>query len=183
MTELRFSSRLLLGALAGLTATTAMTATMRRLHARLPTGERYPLPPREITERVMPGAGDELGIRDRALVAHFAYGAATGALIAAAGTKHTDSAGAVMGAAVWAASYFGWVPAFRILKPASAHPVRRNTLMIGAHMVWGAVATWTIRELAAARRTMLTDGPLRDAAPQRPSVVPGGPQERQHERQ
>jgi hypothetical protein len=43
-------NRLLVGALAGLTATTAMTFAMARLHRALPAAERYPLPPREITE-------------------------------------------------------------------------------------------------------------------------------------
>ena len=54
------TSRLIIGALAGLTATTAMTAAMRRLHRQLPARERYPLPPREITERLAPRvAGEE----------------------------------------------------------------------------------------------------------------------------
>jgi hypothetical protein len=53
MTSPRLSSRLVLGGLAGITATTAMTAVMRRLHRKLPGAERYPLPPREITERIL----------------------------------------------------------------------------------------------------------------------------------
>lgn len=162
MSEPRLSSRLILGALAGLTATTAMTAVMRRLHRELADGERYPLPPREITERLHPSAAEK-NLRDESLVAHFAYGAATGALIASAGTRRSEVTGAMLGAGVWAASYFGWVPAFGILKPAIAHPVRRNALMIAAHLVWGAATSWHIRELAAARDTILADGALHDA--------------------
>jgi hypothetical protein len=46
-------TRVLPGALAGFSATALMTALMWRLHRRLPAGERYPLPPREITERIV----------------------------------------------------------------------------------------------------------------------------------
>jgi hypothetical protein len=42
------------GALAGLSATMAMTAAMRALFKWLPSHERYPLPPRELTERILP---------------------------------------------------------------------------------------------------------------------------------
>lgn len=166
--ELRLSSRLLLGALAGLTATSAMTAAMHRLHARLPQDERYPLPPREITERLSPGLIKEDALRDGSLAAHFAYGAAAGAFVASTGTAHRPAAGAVAGVAVWAASYFGWVPALRVLRLANEHPLRRNALMIGAHLVWGVVTTVTIRELGAARETVVAGGALHDAPAPRP---------------
>ena len=167
MKEPRLSSRLIVGALAGLTATTFMTAAMRRLHAKLPATERYPLPPREITERLAPEGMGEARLQDVSLLAHFSYGAATGALIAATGTRKGDTTGAALGVGIWAASYFGWVPAFRILAPADEHSPRRNMLMIGAHLVWGAFTSWTIRELTSARRSMLTNGPLRGAPAQR----------------
>ncbi len=163
MNDVRLSSRLLIGALAGITATTMMTAAMRRLHAALPKKERYPLPPREITERLSPDNPDDESLRDRSLVAHFAYGAATGAVIGMAETRPRESLGALLGAGVWTASYFGWVPAFGVLRPANDHPRRRNALMIGVHLVWGAVTAWTMRELTAARETIVADGPLRDA--------------------
>lgn len=166
MKESSLSSRLIVGALAGLTATTFMTAAMRRLHARLPAIERYPLPPREITERLLPEGTLEAALQDASLLAHFGYGAASGALIAATGIRKGDAAGAALGVGIWAASYFGWVPAFRILAPAEQHPPRRNALMIGAHLVWGAFTSWTIRELTSARRSMLAGGPLRDAQAQ-----------------
>lgn len=167
MSEPRLSSRLVLGALAGLTATTAMTAVMRRLRQRLPDEELYPLPPREITERILPEI-EEPGLRDASLVAHFAYGATAGALIASTGTRPRNSVGSLIGACVWAASYLGWVPGLAVLKPANEHPRRRNALMISAHLVWGAVTTWSIRELADARDTIVAEGPLRDA-PTRPT--------------
>lgn len=92
------SSRLLIGALAGLTATSLMTTAMWRLHTRLPREERYALPPREITERLMPGATSEELLRDASLLAHFGYGAVSGALIAAGvGARQRHGVGALLG--------------------------------------------------------------------------------------
>jgi hypothetical protein len=155
-------SRLLIGAIAGLSATAAMTAAMRRLHARLPEREQYPLPPREITETVAGGKGSEAVLRDASLAAHFAFGAATGALLAAAKKQPGMATGAAFGTAVWTASYFGWVPGFDILRPADEHPMRRNALMIAVHLLWGAATAQVIRELGMARATMLAGGPLKD---------------------
>jgi hypothetical protein len=140
-----------------------MTVAMRRLHARLPEGQRYPLPPREITERLSPAATDEDALRDQSLAAHFFYGAAVGALIALTGTGHRLTTGAMVGAAVWAASYLGWVPALGVLRQAGEHPARRNALMIGVHLIWGAATTLATRELAAARDTIMSGGSLQDA--------------------
>lgn len=158
----RLSSRLLLGALAGIAGTVAMTATMNRLHPRLPRSERYPLPPREITARML-GAGREERIKDIATGAHHAYGAAAGALLAAVRPAMTAGSGGRAGVAVWAASYFGWIPALHVLRPAHQHPLARNALMIGAHLVWGAVTATNYRELVTARRTALRPGPNLDA--------------------
>lgn len=157
------STDILYGALAGFAATAAMTAAMWRLHRRLPQAERYPLPPREIVEILLPPGGDGV-VRDTAMTSHFLYGAVTGALVGAVHPPRTMSGGAVTGAAVWAASYFGWIPAAGILKPASEHPPRRNALMIAAHLVWGGVTALILRELHHARATILNDRPPQDAA-------------------
>ena len=161
--RLPMTSRLLLGAIAGAAATVAMTAAMNRLHRRLPADERYPLPPREITESLLPQLSDDDAIKDGATAAHHGYGAVSGALIAAAAPNIGLSGGALAGVGVWAASYFGWVPAAAILQPAHRHPVRTNALMIAAHIVWGAVAAGAVRELEAPRSTTLRAGPLKDA--------------------
>lgn len=165
-TPLPWTSRLLIGAIAGAAATVAMTAAMNRLHKRLPGDERYPLPPREITERSLPRLADNHAIQDSAAAAHHLYGAATGALIAAAAPGIGPARGALAGVGVWAASYFGWVPAARILEPAHRHPARRNALMIAAHLVWGEVTALSIRELEDARATTLRAGPIKDAPPE-----------------
>lgn len=156
-------TRLLLGAIAGFVATAAMTSAMARLHRRLPDAERYPLPPRETTEVVAGGVDDAL-VTDEAMAAHFLYGAATGAIVAAIDPRPGIARGMLAGVGIWAGSYFGWVPGLGILKPASDHPARRNALMIGAHLVWGSATSLVLHELNLARETILKSRGLRDAA-------------------
>lgn len=155
------STRLLLGAIAGLVGTMAMTVAMNRLHRRLSEAEQYPLPPREITETILIDGPDE-AVKDVSTAAHFLYGAATGSIIAAVRPRAGVVAGAAYGVGVWGASYFGWVPALGILRPANEHPPRRNALMIGVHVVWGAVTALSLRELFNSRSTTLRSGPIKD---------------------
>jgi uncharacterized membrane protein YagU involved in acid resistance len=171
--KLKLSSRLILGGIAGFVGTMAMTAAMRRLHRRLPETERYPLTPREIVD----SGSEQLGVpvagevaRDVTTAAHFAYGAAMGAVIAAMNPDPKKRTGAAAGAAVWLASYMGWIPAVGTLEPATKHPARRNLLMIGVHLVWGAATAAAMRELRAARETILKDGPDKDAPGDRGGV-------------
>jgi uncharacterized membrane protein YagU involved in acid resistance len=162
---LKLSSRLVIGAIAGFVGTMAMTSAMRRLHARLPEGERYPLTPREITDSVAQAAGAELSnetAKDITTAAHFAYGAAMGALISAMNPDPSKKTGAAAGVAVWLASYLGWIPAMNVLEPAMRHPARRNLLMIGVHLVWGTATASAMRELRVARGTILESGPDKD---------------------
>jgi hypothetical protein len=158
------STRLLLGALAGMAGTAAMTACMARLHPRLPPPERYPLPPREITGEVAGETGPSEVVSDLAVAAHFGFGALCGAVLAGANVPARLAPMATAGVGIWAGSYFGWVPAFGILEPASEHPVRRNALMAGVHLVWGAVTAMTLSELYLARRTIFAPGSAKDAA-------------------
>jgi len=158
----RLATRLLLGGIAGTVATLPMTVAVRAVHRRLPTGERYPAPPRELIDAVSGGTIGDDNARDLTLAAHYAYGAATGALIAAAMPRPGIAAGAAAGVGVWAASYLGWIPAAGLLKPATEHPARRNAMMIGAHLVWGAALAATLRELQVERDTIIAQGPDRD---------------------
>ena len=164
--RLNLSSRLVIGGIAGFVGTMAMTAAMRRLHRRLPAKERYPLTPREIVDSGsrqigLPLAGE--AAKDVTTAAHFAYGAAMGAVIAAMNPDPKKRTGAAAGVAVWLASYMGWIPAVGTLEPATRHPARRNLLMIGVHLVWGAATAASMRELRAARETIFKDGPDKDA--------------------
>lgn len=135
----------------------AMTAAMRRLHARLPAKERYPLPPREIVDAA--AAPPAAAAPDLTLVAHFAYGAACGALLGALNPRMSRTGGAAAGGAIWLTSYMGWIPAFGLLEPAPRHPLRRNAAMIAAHFSWGWSTAATMRELSAARDTVFAGGP------------------------
>lgn len=158
-------NRWLAGALAGMTATTAMTMAMRAWHRRLPPGERYPLPPREITEAVAATVNLPAdALPEASLASHFLYGAATGALYGGLldrpGLPAAAAAGAAWGVAVWTLSYLGWIPATGILRPATSHPARRNLLMIGAHLVWGTVTGLATRELGRADAVLAGGGSL-----------------------
>jgi uncharacterized membrane protein YagU involved in acid resistance len=144
------------GAIAGTIATIPMTLVMISLFRRLPADQRYPLPPRLIIESLrersqMGPSMNETGATRTTLLAHFAYGAVTGALFPylERGRGSDFFTGTVFGAGVWAASYLGWIPAANILTPATRHPARRNALMLTAHFVWGAA----LASVSAALRT------------------------------
>jgi uncharacterized membrane protein YagU involved in acid resistance len=164
--KLRLGTKLLIGGIAGFAGTLAMTAAMRRMHRRLPAKERYPLTPREIVDsgaKQVHAALPDQPARDLTLAAHFAYGALVGAMIAAMNPDMKKKTGAAAGAAVWVASYMGWIPAVGTLEPATEHPPRRNALMIAAHLVWGAATAAAVRELRLARATIFAAGPDKDA--------------------
>lgn len=166
--RLPIGTRMVLGGIAGFVATLPMTMAMRRVHARLPPAERYPATPRELIDSATGDALAEQQARDTTLAAHYVYGAASGALVAAAFPRLGPATGAVAGVAVWAGSYLGWIPAAGLLKPATDHPARRNAMMIGAHLVWGAATALVLEELSRERQSILAGGPDLDR-PDRPS--------------
>ena len=168
-TQPKLSSRLLIGAIAGFVGTMAMTAAMRRMHEKLPPRESYPLTPREIVDSATEQAGVPLSgeaAKDVTTAAHFAYGAASGALLGAANVMLGPVSGAMGGIGIWLGSYLGWIPSANVLKPATDHPPRRNLLMLAAHVVWGVATAKAMRELVAARESILEDGPDKDAPPE-----------------
>jgi len=84
------------------------------------------------------------------LLSHFGYGAAAGAVYSLLEKNIPLEAaikGALAGVAVWVGSYLGWLPAMGILTPATRHPLRRNLLMIVAHLVWGVTMGAVLRKL------------------------------------
>lgn len=164
--KLSLGSRLLIGGIAGFVGTLAMTSAMTRGHRRLPEEERYPLTPREIIDSAAEQTGMDLdneAAKDVTIALHFVYGAACGALLGVANPRISETRGAAAGVGVWLASYLGWIPGVGILKPATEHPLRRNLLMIGSHLVWGATTARAMRELALARESMVETGPDKDA--------------------
>lgn len=140
-------SNMAIGAIAGCVATAPMTWAMEVMHRRLPSPERYPLPPRQIAMRVADQAGvkehlDETERLGLTLLAHFGMGTAAGAvygLVASGQSRPGPLTGAGYGLMVWAGNYLGLLPALGILRPATSHPLRRTALMIAAHLVWGTV--------------------------------------------
>lgn len=137
--------RLVLGGICGIAATGPMSVVMVLLHRRLPSHERYPLPPREITTKALEQIAEPEEINPAVRsgltwLAHFAYGGAAGVLYAGTRRQIPGSAGVrgmIFGLIVWSVSYLGLLPGLRVLTPATEHPVRRSALMIAAHFVWG----------------------------------------------
>lgn len=70
---------------------------------------------------------------------HFGCGAFAGALYPATRQRvaHPLVYGSGYGVAIWAASYFGWIPALHALPPPHRHPANRRRLMIVVHLVGG----------------------------------------------
>ncbi len=139
-------NKLLWGAIAGFAATVPMTIAMKLMHKELPNQERYPLPPRLIIEEVTEETktDDDLNEAEKynlTMFSHFSYGAATGAIYGAGidqmNVRSNALTGTAFGLTVWTVSYLGLLPALGILTPATEHPMRRNALMIAAHIVWG----------------------------------------------
>ena len=151
---------MLIGAAAGAAATLPMTMVMETLHERLPGEPPRPLPPREVTEGMAAKAGvhDDLGEQDKqdlTLAAHFAYGAACGAVFGMLAPRTASAAvpaGVAFGLAVWAASYLGWLPATGVRHHPRHDPPARTALMIAAHLVYGAATGAFVAAARPSRR-------------------------------
>jgi hypothetical protein len=131
--------------------------------------EQCPLPPREIIEGTLPAVAkrglEERGRQTGTLAAHFGYGAATGALYGLVRPRGGIPAGAAYGLLVWIVSYFGIMPGLGSLRPAHEHPLRRNWLMIVAHLVWGSTLATTLRDLELAEREVFAGAIAPDRVP------------------
>ena len=136
------------GAFAGLIATIPMTLFMLLMHRLLPQWQKYALPPERITHELSERTGtdkflDKPRLLGATLVSHFGYGAFMGTLY---GTLSKRSKiplpaavkGSIFGVIIWAGSYLGWLPAMDMAAAGTEEPLRRNALMIGAHVIWGA---------------------------------------------
>lgn len=134
------------GAGAGVAGTAAMTGVLLAARAAGLLGE---LPPRRITDAAL-GAADVHGLspaarRGLAIVAHFGFGAAMGAVFGALrppgmrGAGRRAAAGAVFGLALYAASYAGWIPALGILPPPHRDVPGRPAATVAGHLVYGGV--------------------------------------------
>lgn len=129
--------------LPGAVATLPMTAVMMWLHKKLPLREKYPLPPRTIAMNVAKDIGvkkymDESDKFAMTMFSHFTFGAVAGSFYPKKkNIKHPVFNGMVYGLNVWAINYLGLLPSVGLFHNAKFTPVRRKSLMIVAHLVWG----------------------------------------------
>ncbi|MDQ0995216.1 putative membrane protein YagU involved in acid resistance [Phyllobacterium ifriqiyense] len=158
--------RIIFGVLSGVCATMVMTAAMRQLYLQLDEDKRYPLHPSEITNEVIGNQGRKKH-QTLTVLAHFAFGGLTGALYPVFDRKLN---GLQYGSIIWGLSYLGWVPAARILQPATQHPLERNLLMLTVHLIWGAALSSSLRELDKSAASIFTTGPIRDAGGKYPAT-------------
>ena len=76
------------------------------------------------------------------LVSHFGYGASMGAVYSPLRKRiplPIVVRGILFGLVVWAGSYLALLPLLGMSESGQREPVRRNLMMIAAHIVWGAV--------------------------------------------
>jgi hypothetical protein len=161
--EPKLRSRLLIGAIAGLAGALVLAATVDGLQRRRRPNRRHRQTPREIIDSTAPPPGDKEAV-DAAAAGHLAYGAAAGSLIAAANPRIGLVMGALAGIGAWVASNLGLPPQRGVLKPATQDSRRRNALMLGVHIAWGAVSALAMRELLRARDLMLASTEEESAA-------------------
>ena len=134
----------MIGAGSGAVATIAMSALMLGAQKAGLTGK---LPPQKITQRALDALHLRRGRKTddlSTLVGHLGYGSAVGGLYGGwlrgkILPRSPVTEGVLFGGVVWLASYFGWVPALRILpRPTKDRPGRAITMFV-AHVLFGAV--------------------------------------------
>jgi len=149
-------SGLLSGAIAGFVATAPMSLTMKAIQLVLPSHESYALPPAIITFNASNKAGHLPSNKEEhtvlTLLAHFGAGAGFGLFYgmgAAASKKPRNGLirGSIFGLLVWSVNYLGIMPALNLHNSAEKEPVRRNALMIIAHLVYGISTDQIFRRL------------------------------------
>jgi hypothetical protein len=116
--DAKLGTRLAIGGIAGLAATLALTATVKRFQPKGAAG-----------------------------LAPFLFGAAAGALLAAVQPRPGRITGALAGGSLWLAGEMGWLPRMTI-GPARGRPGRRAFALLAGHLAWGWSAAEAIRELS-----------------------------------
>jgi uncharacterized membrane protein YagU involved in acid resistance len=137
---------LLKGTLAGLAATLPMTIFMLATQRFLPKRQQYELPPEMITKDLARRAHIRHHLNKQLILgattaSHFGYGAAMGAAYGPLQKRVPLPAiaqGVLFGLLVWTASYLGLLPLLGISASGQKEPLRRNLMMIAAHVIWGA---------------------------------------------
>ena len=142
------------GAAASVAASSVMGGFLIAAHKMGALGEP---PPRKLTRRILSLFGASNATRSPQVEAmtaltHLGYGAGAGALYGALAsplesTRSRVAAGAMFGAALWAVSYAGWIPAAGLMaRPQRDRPARPASMVI-AHLIFGAVLGAVYRPL------------------------------------
>ncbi len=145
------TERLMRGAFGGAVATVAMSAAML---AAQKVGRMGAMPPTKITRRLLMGLGivRPKRVRRASVGLHVAFGTSAGvlyALFVAPRRKRSLRStvrGTLFGAAVWAASYAGWILALGIMAPPHRDRRGRPTAMLLSHVIYGATLGAAARE-------------------------------------
>jgi hypothetical protein len=116
-------ARLMIGGIAGLVATLAFTSAVRRLKSRADRQASAP--------SLLP----------------FAYGAAAGALLAAANPRPGRVTGLAAGGGLWLAGEVGLLPEIAI-GPVSGRAARRSIALLAGHLAWGWSAAEALKEIS-----------------------------------
>ncbi len=143
------------GTLAGFMGAIPMTIFMLATQRFLPEGQRYDLPPEIITKELTSRAHvrwrmNKTQILITTLIAHLSYSAAVGTLYVPFERKKslpTLVQGAVFGLLVWAGSYLIALPLLGMSERGQREPLKRNLMMIAAHIVWGSATGATLAAL------------------------------------
>jgi len=145
------------GALAGLGATVVLTG-LREAWARI--GLVFETAPMQVVDRMEEvGLVGDLSPRGRRLlsvIAHFAYGAGTGAafglLRREMGSPGEESAvGSALGVLAWGAGWSSWLPLTGVHRPPWAQKTPRVLLPVIDHAVFG--MAWGLLNLALSGRS------------------------------
>jgi hypothetical protein len=144
------------GALAGFAATVPMSMVIGLGRA---AGLLRTPPPVVVTAEAAERTGEDPNTGSPAfqagwMAAHLGYGAACGAIYAAARPllpRSDVAAGLIFGGAVWGVSYLGILPALELFPSAKDDSPQRQQVMIAAHAVYGVACSWIERELREAR--------------------------------
>jgi uncharacterized membrane protein YagU involved in acid resistance len=146
-------------------ATSSMTMSLFHLQHFLPSSEQKPLPPAQLTESMKRKAGLMIPQstefqQEATLFSHYGYGALCGTAYAVAAPfipGSTLKKGAIFGASVWAASYFGLIPGIEANPRGKNMSLSRNSMMFLAHIVWGTSLSYAEEQLRT-KGPQLLDG-------------------------
>ena len=136
------------GIVAGVAGTVTMTVAMLAAHKIFGLGA---LPPERVTEgladKVDAKPQSSLGRSALTAATHLGFGASMGVVYEAlASTGFAKGSpllrGAGFGMTVWALSYFGWVPALRLMPKPENDKGRQASAMI-AHLIYGTTLALT----------------------------------------